>query len=114
MHSCALAAAPNGPCWHITFLIKILCLTPWISQVQSTGLPSISLRAQSCASSKILCSIVQSQRQFISAQYITVLRKNVSSQGCCLKIVVAERNEAILRPVSLHVSHSYGQIIFLV
>ena len=70
-------------------------------------------RAESCVSSKILCSIAQSQRKFISAQDITVLRKNVSSQECCLEIEVAERNEAILRPVSLHVSHSHGQIIFL-
>ena len=51
---CALAE-PGGP-WRLTFLlgrlenlcffIEIICWAHWISQVQSTGFPSIFLRAQ--------------------------------------------------------------------
>ena len=51
---CALAE-PGGP-WCLTFVpgrlenlsffIEIICWAPWISLVQSTGLPSIFLRAQ--------------------------------------------------------------------
>ena len=51
---CALAE-PGGP-WRLTFVlgrlenlsffIEIICWAHWISQVQSTGLPSILLRAQ--------------------------------------------------------------------
>ena len=50
---CALAE-PGGP-WRLTFVlgqlenlcffIEIICWAHWISQVQSTGLPSIFLRA---------------------------------------------------------------------
>ena len=55
---CALAEA-GGP-WHLTFalgrlenlrfFIQIICWAPWILQFQSTGLPSIFLRAQPCLS----------------------------------------------------------------
>ena len=51
---CALAE-PSGP-WrltfalgrleNLTFFIQIICWAPWISQFQSSGLPSIFLRAQ--------------------------------------------------------------------
>ena len=54
MQGCALAE-PGG-LWHITFalgrlenlrfFIQIICWAPWILQVQSTGRPSIFLRAQ--------------------------------------------------------------------
>ena len=54
MPGCALAE-PGGP-WHLTFalgrlenlrfFIQIICWVPWMLQVQSTGLPSIFLRAQ--------------------------------------------------------------------
>ena len=53
---CALAE-PGGP-WCLTFalgrlenlrfFIQIICWAPWILQFQSTGLPSIFLRAQPC------------------------------------------------------------------
>ena len=53
---CALAE-PSGP-WCLTFVlgglenlsffIEIISWENWISQVQSTGLPSIFLRAQPC------------------------------------------------------------------
>ena len=53
---CALAK-PSGP-WRLTFVlgrleklsffIEIICWAHWISQVQSTGLPSIFLWAQPC------------------------------------------------------------------
>ena len=55
---CALAE-PGSP-WCLTFaagrlenrrfFIQIICWAPWILQVQSTGLPSIFLRAQPCLS----------------------------------------------------------------
>ena len=55
LQSCALAE-PCDP-WRLTlvlgrlenlcFFIQIICWAHWISQVQSTGLPSIFLRAQS-------------------------------------------------------------------
>ena len=51
------ARLPVDP-WHLTFVlgglenlsffIEIICWAHWISQVQSTGLPSIFLRAQPC------------------------------------------------------------------
>ena len=60
MQGCALAE-PGGP-WHLTFalgwlenlrfFIQIICWAPWILQVQSTGLPSIFLRAQPCKGSQ--------------------------------------------------------------
>ena len=53
---CALAE-PGGP-WRLTFalgplenlrfFIQIICWAPWILQFQSTGPPSIFLRAQPC------------------------------------------------------------------
>ena len=56
LQGCALAE-PGGP-WRLTFVlgrlenlsffIEIICWAPWISQVQSTGLPSIFVRAQPC------------------------------------------------------------------
>ena len=33
---------------NLSFFIQIICWAPWILQVQSTGLPSIFLRAQPC------------------------------------------------------------------
>ena len=54
LQGCALAE-PGGP-WRLTFVLgrlenlsfflEIICWAPWISQVQSTGLPSIFVRAQ--------------------------------------------------------------------
>ena len=56
IQGCALAE-PGGP-WRLTFalgrlenlrfFIQIICWAPWILQFQSTGLPSIFLRAQPC------------------------------------------------------------------
>ena len=56
LQGCALAE-PGGP-WRLTFVlgrlenlsffIEIVCWATWISQVQSTGLPSIFVRAQPC------------------------------------------------------------------
>ena len=56
MQACALAE-PGGP-WrllfalgqleNLRFFIQIICWAPCILQVQSTGLPSIFLRAQPC------------------------------------------------------------------
>ena len=37
-----------GQLENLTFFIQIICWAPWISQVQSTGLPSIFLRVQPC------------------------------------------------------------------
>ena len=64
LHGCALAK-PGGP-WRLTFalgrlenlrfFIKITCWAPWILQVQSTGVPSIFLRAQPCT--QIIISIL--------------------------------------------------------
>ena len=66
---CALAE-PGGP-WRLTFalgrlgnlrfFIQIICWAPWILQFQSTGLPSIFLRAQPCLYTQLLaCSSLQS------------------------------------------------------
>ena len=55
------ALAVPGGLWHLTFAlgwlgnlgnfyIELLCWAPWISQVQSIGLPGIFLRAQPFAS----------------------------------------------------------------
>ena len=54
LQGCALAE-PGGP-WRLTFVlgrlenlsffIEIICWASWISHVQSTGLPSIFVRAQ--------------------------------------------------------------------
>ena len=48
IRDCALAE-PGGP-WRLTFslgrLENLLCCAPWILEIQSTGLPSIFLRAQ--------------------------------------------------------------------
>ena len=35
---------------NLRFFIQIICWAPWILQLQSTGLPSIFLRAQPCIS----------------------------------------------------------------
>ena len=53
------ALAELGDRWHPTFapgrvenlrfFIQIICWAPWILQVQSTGRPSIFLRAQPCS-----------------------------------------------------------------
>ena len=55
IHGCALAE-PSGP-WRLTFglrrlknftfFIQIICRAPWISQVQSSGLPLIFIAARS-------------------------------------------------------------------
>ena len=60
---CALAE-PGGP-WRLTFapaqlenlrfFIQIICWAPQILQFQSTGLPSIFLRAQPCIYVIIVC-----------------------------------------------------------
>ena len=63
LQGCALAE-PGSP-WCLTFVlgqlenlsffIEIICWVHWISQVQSTGLPSIFPRAQPCAPSALVC-----------------------------------------------------------
>lgn len=37
MQSCALAAASNGPCWHITFLIKSYAGYPGFHKFRALG-----------------------------------------------------------------------------
>ena len=50
-----------GQLENVSFFIQILCWAPWISQLQSTGPPSIFLRAQPCQVAKqqstSLCTI---------------------------------------------------------
>ena len=72
---CALAE-PGGP-WRLTFVlgrlenfsffIEIICWAPWISQVQSTGLPSILVRAQPCIWNIIDTSTILSTQGWINS-----------------------------------------------
>ena len=43
-----------GQIGNLSFFIEIICWAPWISQVQSTGLPSIFPKAEPCLESEVI------------------------------------------------------------
>ena len=64
-----------SPGWlgSLRFYIESICWTPWISQFQRTGLPSIFMRAQPCIqiNSHLLCDVVSCLLFSISFEFYT-------------------------------------------
>ena len=74
---------PPGQLENLRIFVDIMCWAPWISQVQSTGLSSFSLRAQPCVY-KVYWSF--SVRQFGLAYRNKAYQAWLTHQACKLCI----------------------------
>ena len=102
---CALAE-PGGP-WRLTFVlgrlenfsffIEIICWAPWISQVQSTGLPSILVRAQPC-----IWNIIDTSTILSTQGWINSIATSHSKMGSVLKVWTKPRRKRRQRGWNWH------------
>ena len=75
------------------FFIQIICWAPWISKVQSTGLPSIFLSEQSCMGiSAFTCVLIACNMADLQAKYTTCTNTRHAIHYLSLKMFENIRN----------------------